>query len=133
MGGVKLRSNNLERWIQYHKECLDEDFESKKGTAITWKTTPGTRSHSILPTTRKQSATTNTSVPLDVINADNMNDIDVPLKSQEHNDMRALNDNGKQQHSGNSGKAPVDDNNTVDTSNSAEIRISPIPYSEMWI
>ncbi|KAI8498275.1 hypothetical protein Bbelb_242190 [Branchiostoma belcheri] len=47
MCGVKLRSNELDKWIQAHQDVFNKDFENNKGTCVLWKTTPGTTSLSI--------------------------------------------------------------------------------------
>ncbi|KAI8484924.1 hypothetical protein Bbelb_373310 [Branchiostoma belcheri] len=44
MCGVKLRSNELDKWIQAHQDVFNKDFENNKGTYVLWKTTPGTTS-----------------------------------------------------------------------------------------
>jgi len=53
MCGVKLRSNNLENWLQHHKDGFDRDFESNKGTSVTWKSTQGATSLTVSTNTRK--------------------------------------------------------------------------------
>ncbi|XP_078577206.1 uncharacterized protein LOC144862529 isoform X1 [Branchiostoma floridae x Branchiostoma japonicum] len=53
--GVKLRSDQLDKWISAHKDALDNSFERAKKTSVTWKCTEGTTSVSVQAntTTRK--------------------------------------------------------------------------------
>ncbi|CAH1242255.1 Hypp6509 [Branchiostoma lanceolatum] len=39
---VKLRSNQLDKWIGVHKDAFDESFERTKQTTVEWKSSAGT-------------------------------------------------------------------------------------------
>ncbi|CAH1240909.1 Hypp6190 [Branchiostoma lanceolatum] len=179
MCGVKLRSNNLEEWIKYHKDCFDRDFQDNKGTVVTWNTTPGTTSLSVTTTTQKTDHSTNKSDPsakdevtpkaTDKQNLDRLASVEKALNinntafddlqtqfvdltdkqnalrddwitkerereaahSKSLEDWSGLEDNEpsdnevivKHLSNANREKAPVADNSTRDTTNSAEIRI----------
>ncbi|CAH1242953.1 Hypp7012 [Branchiostoma lanceolatum] len=48
--GVKLRSNQLDKWFAAHKDAFDNTFESSKETSVTWKSSTGITSMSIQTT-----------------------------------------------------------------------------------
>ncbi|CAH1263273.1 Hypp2652 [Branchiostoma lanceolatum] len=49
--GVKLRTSQLDKWIQVHKDNFDENFEQHKGTSVTWKSDKGTLCLSVFSST----------------------------------------------------------------------------------
>jgi len=54
MCGVKLRSNDMDKWLRIHQDIFNKDFEDGKGTSVLWKTSPGTTSLSVQPDTAQK-------------------------------------------------------------------------------